>query len=186
MDVVISNRSISTFTGPFVLRFAQAEHVGAGVTGARPDREGVPFLNVTAQFPQGASVGGAASRTWVVQMGREGTAPKLRAEVFGRRPVGPVPLLVTRTLQADGLPLEVVAVEEIGPASPRQFQSGRGGWLTLEAGPGVNGWRFNADGRAPSFRVVPTGLSQGVTELASVRLAELGVAPDAQSLPACT
>lgn len=184
VDAVVSNRTSATFTGPFLLRFVTNAHTGSGIVGTSRDRDGIAVLDVTAQVPDGALGPGALSRTTTLELGRDGAAPVIAAEVYARRPSSPVPLLVIRTFGGDGLPAGGVVAEEIGPVSPRRFTSGRGGWLTLEGVGPVKGWKFTAPGTRPGFRTVPPGLRAGVTDLGSVRLAPANGVPDPQSLPA--
>ena len=87
-------------------------------------------------------------------------------------------LVLLRTLTADGIPTEGVRLEEVGPAAPRLFRSGRGGWLSLEASAGVVGWRLAEAGTVPVVRLVPPGVAGRVVELGSVRLV-----PEATSGP---
>ena len=183
VDLVVSNRTAATFTGPFVVRFATAQHVGTGIVGTVPDRDGAPYLDFTAQIANGVFTAGGVSKSLSIRMGSDAGTPSLKAEFYGRRAPEVVPLLVTQTLGSDGLPLAGVDVEEVGPASARHLVSGRGGWLTLDARPDTKGWRFSAAGRDPSFRAVPAGLGPGVVAFPSVRLARSGEVPDAQSLP---
>jgi hypothetical protein len=70
--------------------------------------------------------------------------PTLAARVLGAvaEPVRPA----GRTLDLAGLPLEDVAVTEVGPADPATRRSGRLGWFSLETREGVRGWTFSKPG----------------------------------------
>src|SRR6185295_15963852 len=88
----------------------------------------------------------------------------------------------------DGVPIEGVTIQEIGPAAPRTFTSARGGWTSLEMAPSVSGWRFTAPGRAAVFRKATGPGAERAVEVQSPRLTQLAASGPtlfaAQSIPA--
>lgn len=173
VDVVVTNGSARTLRGPVVLRFDTARNVAPGVSGAALDGEGLPFLNLTPLLTAGEFPPGATLRTFTLSLGDAETRPELAPAVYSRPDFAVTPLAVLRTLGADGVPIEGVVAEEIGPATPRRVTAGRGGWLTLAAAPEVRGWRLEMAGRVPVFRLIPETPAGRVTELPSPRLVSL-------------
>jgi len=166
VDVTVTNGSSRILRGPIVLRFDTATQTAPGVVGATLDASGLPFLNLTAMVTGGEFQPGQALQTFTLSLGDGRTRPTFTIGIYS---APQVLLAATRTLTEDGLPLEGVVVEEIGPSQPRSFVSGRGGWMSLETSANIRGWRFTSPGRIPVIRLAPSGSSR-VTELASPRM----------------
>lgn len=167
VDVVVTNGTGRTLRTPLVLRFETATSVAPGIQGATLDDEGKAFFHLTPLVGTTGFLPGTALRAFTLSMGDARTRPELAVAVYSAPES--FPLGVVRVLSADGLPAEGTEAEEIGPVTPRRVASGRGGWLSLEAGPGVRGWTFRAPGMEPMVRLAE-GLGSGaVTELLTVR-----------------
>ncbi len=170
VDVVVTNGTGRTLRSPLVMRFEMAKSVAPGIQGATLDGEGKPFFPLTPLVGTTGFAPGTALRAFTLSMGDARTRPELAVALYSA-PESPVslPLGVARVLTADGLPAEGTEAEEMGPVTPRRVASGRGGWLSLEAGSGVRGWTFRAPGMEPVVRL-SDGLGSGlVTELLTVR-----------------
>jgi len=177
VDVIVTNGSTRTLHSPLVLRFEVARQIASGIPGARVDGEGQPFLNLTPLLLDGALSPGETLRTFTLSLGDGVTRPELVPALYALPSERPAPLAVVRTLTPDGLPREGVVAEEIGPVAPRRFASGRGGWLTLAATNGVQGWRFQGEGFDLAVRLAAELGSAPVVELASVRLPATNAEP---------
>lgn len=177
VDVIVTNGSGQTLRSPLVLRFEVARQIAPGIPGSRLDGAGQPFLNLTPLLLDGALSPGETLRTFTLSLGDGVTRPELVPALYSLPTERPARLAVIRTLTPDGLPREGVVAEEIGPAAPRRFASGRGGWLTLAATNGVQGWRFQGQGFVPAVRLASELGSALVTELASVRLPATNAEP---------
>lgn len=170
VDVVVTNGTGRTLRSPLVMRFETATAVAPGIQGATLDGEGMPFFVLTPLVGTTGFAPGTALRAFTLSLGDAKTRPELAVALYSA-PESPdsFPLGVARILTVDGLPAEGTEAEEIGPVTPRRLASGRGGWLSLEAGPGVRGWTFRAPGMEPVVRLAD-GLGSGsVTELLTVR-----------------
>jgi hypothetical protein len=170
VDVVVTNGTGRTLRLPLVMRFETATAVAPGIQGATLDADGKPFFHLTPLVATTGFAPGTALRAFTLSLGDAKTRPELAVALYSA-PETPdsLPLGVARVLTVDGLPAEGTEAEEIGPVTPRKLASGRGGWLSLEAGPGVRGWTFRAPGMEPVVRLAD-GLGSGsVTELLTVR-----------------
>ncbi len=170
VDVVVTNGTGRTLRSPLVMRFETATAVAPGIQGATLDADGKPFFHLTPLVSPTGFAPGTALRAFTLSMGDARTRPELAVALYSA-PETPdsLPLGVARVLTADGLPAEGAEAEEIGPVTPRKVASGRGGWLSLEAGPGVRGWTFRAPGMEPVVRLAEGLSSASVTELLTVR-----------------
>lgn len=188
VDVVVTNGTDRVLSGPVVLRFDVAVGVAPGMVGVPVDEVGQPYVDLTPLLGGGGLPAGAALRPFTISFGDARTRPTLAPALYAQPATGAPGLVLLRTLTADGIPAEGVRLEEVGPASPRVFRSGRGGWLSLEASAGVVGWRLAEAGTVPVIRLVPAGVAGRVVELASVRLVPEAVSGPtilgAQALPA--
>ncbi len=174
VDLVVTNGSTKPLRLPLVLRFETADRVAPGITGTVVDGDGKLFLDLTAQAGGSELAPGMALPGFTLSLGDGQTRSDLRAALFSAPEAPPTTQTLVRTLTADGLPLAGVAVEEIGSDAPQSFTSARGGWLTLEARPGVRGWRFQLPGNEPVIRLAAELTLGTVTELPSVRLVATG------------
>ncbi|HEY6227252.1 MAG TPA: Ig-like domain-containing protein, partial [Verrucomicrobiae bacterium] len=172
VDVTVTNGSTRTLKTPLILRFDTAVQISPGVVGASLDADGLPYLDISGLATAGDFLPGQALRTFTMSFGDGRTKPTIAIGIYSQPQTPLVNLAALQVLTADGAPLEGVTAEEIGPAQPRSFSGGRGGWFSLEVSPGVRGWRFSASGRAPVVRLAPSGADR-VTELSSPRLAKL-------------
>lgn len=173
VDVVVTNGSDRVLQGPVVLRFDVATGIAPGISGTRPDAAGQPFIDLTSLLPDGGLRPGTALRSFTLSMGDGRTRPVLSPGLYSRVKSTEPGLVVLRTLAADGVPVDGVEIEEIGPATPKVVRSGRGGWVSMVASPGVAGWRVRRAGHVPVIRLVPAGLGGRLSELESARLTPL-------------
>jgi RHS repeat-associated protein len=114
-----------------------------------------PFWNLTAHLDGSTLASGASTRSRLVSLGRQGDeAPRLVTQVWAESAASTVSALaLTRTLNANGLPLPSVTVEQIDPFGRQEFTSDPGvGAVTLGGQPGLHRWRFTRDGYLPVWR----------------------------------
>src|SRR5207253_2192514 len=99
-----------------------------------------------------------------------------------------VPLAAAQTLSDDEIPLEGVSIHEVGPTQPKTLSSSRGGWVSLQMGTDLIGWRFETAGKATVFRQATASNGSRVVEIPSARLiSQAAGAPtifSAQTVPA--
>lgn len=157
VDVVVRNRSQSAVSAPAVLCFEQLSNVPRVLDATGVDSAGSPFLDLTGRLPAGGLKPGAELPAFTLSLARGSGAPGLVAAVYS--PGSSVPILVTRTLDSEGLPLEGVTTSDA--------TSGRAGWMSIQP-PANTPWiQFQFPGRMPVFRRVPNG--GGVVEIPSPR-----------------
>jgi len=169
VEVVVTNGSARALRTPLVLRFERADSIAPGVVGALNDPEGRLFLDLTALVGGGEVAPGATLPPFTLALGDGQTPPTLQTALYSAPALAPPSLALVRTLTADGLPLPGVSAVELGPLVPRTNASAAGGWLTLESGPGVRGWRVEREGQEPVIRLASELTPGMVTELPSIR-----------------
>ncbi|MGV3774770.1 MAG: Ig-like domain-containing protein, partial [Verrucomicrobiales bacterium] len=173
VDIVVTNGSTRVLQTPLVLRFETAQQIAPGITGASLDAEGQPYLDITRLVIGSEFRPGETLRKFTLSLGNGQTRPIISIALYSKAVPQESSLVVVRTLDEDGLPLEGVAVTEIGPVAPQSFTSARNGWLSLEHAPSVRGWRFTFPGKAPVVRLVDPSTSRPIAELPSPRMVPL-------------
>lgn len=145
-----------------ILRVTGVTSGSNGEVRIQPDGTGLIYRPAPGFF-------GPDQFTYVVADGLGGTDTGT-VRVTVERVDGSLTLALVRVLTGDGLPFEGAMVEELGPESPRTRTVGRGGWLSLESGAAIRGWRFHAPGQEPVFRTASDLKPGAVTEIPTVRL----------------
>ncbi|MDW8309193.1 MAG: hypothetical protein RMK20_07450, partial [Verrucomicrobiales bacterium] len=122
VEVLLSNKSSQTFSGPLVYYVAGFTNTTGPL---QPDgRDGTrPFYDLSATVADGALDPREVSLPYTLSLGVSSGAPQLSALVFARPPPSGVALAVTRTLNDLGQPLSGVTVTELGPAGTNTFTS---------------------------------------------------------------
>ncbi len=152
VDVVLSNRTAETISGPFVLQISSAAQGTTSPADADGVQEGKPFFDLSGFVPAGLLAAGEISQPRTISLVLGTKAPFNPSTVrFARRPHSG--LAFTRTLDAAGMPLPGVAVSEFGPSQTRTLKTDpRFGIVTLALESGLNTWRFEAPDFYPVWR----------------------------------